>query len=59
MNRKVLLQKLEIILEEAARTEFWGSLEIELRKGVPVLLRKSTTERLNLEENPSAHKFPR
>ncbi len=56
MDRPTLLKKLDVLLNEAERTEFWGSLEIELRKGRPVLLRRSTTEKLNLEENPNVRR---
>ncbi len=54
MDRSSLLRKIEATLDEAAHSEFWGSIEIELRKGVPVLLKKHSSEKLNPEENPRA-----
>jgi len=55
MDRQALLKKLDAMLEDCGRREFWGAVEIEFRKGVPVLLKKHTSEKLNLEENPGAH----
>ncbi len=59
MDRQALLRRLEAILDEAERAEFWGSAEIEFRKGVPVLLKKHSSEKLNLEENPSGRHYHR
>jgi hypothetical protein len=46
MDKKAFLLKLENLLDDALRLKTFGHLEIELRAGHPVLLRKTTTERL-------------
>jgi hypothetical protein len=45
IERKTLLQKLDTLLDEAARTQMWGSFEIEVRDGVPLLIRTVKTEK--------------
>lgn len=55
MNRALLLKKLEGMLAAAEREKMWGNLEIEIRGGVPTVLRQLTTERLAEQpkgENP-------
>jgi hypothetical protein len=46
VEKQTLLRKLEAMLDEAERGSTWGTIEIELREGIPNLLRKSTTEKL-------------
>jgi len=46
VEKLTLLRKLETMLAEAERAHTWGTIEIELREGVPSLLRKSTTEKV-------------
>ncbi len=46
MEKQKLRQKLETMLDEAERSRTLGTIEIEHREGVPNLLRKSTTEKL-------------
>lgn len=43
MTKTALLKKLEAMLTTAEQERMWGNLEIELRGGVAVLIRKSTT----------------
>ncbi len=47
MDRKQLLEKLNIALEEWERNRAWGTIEIEVHDGAPVLLRKETKEKFN------------
>jgi hypothetical protein len=46
VEREKLIHKLDGMLDSAARERTWGSIEIELRDGVPVILRKASTEKL-------------
>lgn len=46
MTRAALLKKLDAVMTEAERAATWGNIEIEIRNGEAVLLRKSTTEKL-------------
>jgi hypothetical protein len=54
MTRAALLKKLDALMAEAERTGMWGNIEIEIRNGEGVLLRKSTTEKLT-ENNRYDH----
>jgi hypothetical protein len=49
MTRNALLKKLDAIMADAERNRMWGQLEIEIRDGEATLLRKSTTEKLSME----------
>jgi hypothetical protein len=49
MTRNALLKKLDAIMADAERSRMWGQLEIEIRDGEATLLRKSTTEKLSME----------
>jgi len=51
MEQPDLNRKLERMLAEAARERMWGSIEIEFQNGVAVLMRKSSTEKLETENN--------
>jgi hypothetical protein len=46
MDREKLIRKLDGMLDEADKARMWGTLEIEIRDGVPVIIRKSSTEKL-------------
>ncbi len=55
MDKQTLLRKLDSMLEEAARDRTWGLIEIDLKNGVPILLRKTTQEKLaSVEGYPRA-----
>jgi hypothetical protein len=58
MEKPELLRKLDAMLDAAARTGEWGSIEIEIRYGKPSVLRKTTTEKLEESTggNPRAAK---
>jgi hypothetical protein len=53
MTKNQLLKKLDAVMTEAERTNMWGEITIDVRKGEAVLLRKTTTEKLNPEEKYS------
>jgi len=55
MNREQLLQKLNAMLDEAERTETFGSIEIELRNGKVLLVRTIKTELINGREGDRTH----
>ena len=46
MEKPELLKKLDKMLDEARAAHTWGSIEIEIRDGVPVVLRTARTEKL-------------
>lgn len=46
VDKQTLLRKLDAMLEEFARNRSYGLIEIQISDGVPALLRKSTTEKL-------------
>lgn len=46
MTRAALLKKLEALIDDAARTRMWGTVEIQFNDGEPALIRKSETEKL-------------
>lgn len=49
MTKDALLKKLDNMLSQAEREKTWGQIEIELRDGTVALLRKTSTERFNIE----------
>lgn len=51
MERPELIRKLESMLDSVARERMWGSIEIEFQNGAPVRIRKSSTEKLEAENN--------
>ena len=50
MTKTALLKKLDAMLTTAEQERMWGNLEIEIRNGVAVVIRKSTTEKLDTAE---------
>lgn len=46
MDKRELLRKLETILDAAQRDRMWGKIELEIRDGVPAVLRELRTENL-------------
>jgi len=55
MDREKLIRKLDGMLDAADKDRLWGNIEIEIRDGVPVIIRKSSTEKLQSE----AERLPR
>ena len=51
MNKNTLLQKLEVILDEARRTSQWGEIIITLQYGEAVTLHETRTTKLKKEGN--------
>jgi len=58
MDKMTLLQKLERLLDEAARARAWVVFEIDVRNGVPTLLRRNQTEKLT-EDQPREYRTNR
>jgi hypothetical protein len=46
-----LLKELQEIFAEAARTEMWGTVEIDLQRGVPVVIRQTRSKKIEAENN--------
>jgi hypothetical protein len=59
MTKTALLKKLEAMLTTAEQERMWGNLEIEIRNGVAVVIRKSTTEKLETTENNRGQRYER
>lgn len=57
MTKNALLRKLEVVMTEAERSRMYGHLEIEIKNGEAVFLRKLTTERLGMENNSDAENY--
>jgi hypothetical protein len=52
MDRPQLLNKLEVMLDEAAKNNQWGEIQIVLRYGTPVLIHETRTTKL-IEGSPN------
>jgi hypothetical protein len=46
MDKITLLKKLELMLDEAAKTDQWGEIHIVLKYGIPVLIHETRTTKL-------------
>lgn len=51
MEKPELMKKLEAIFDDAARRKMWGTVEIEFRDGLPILIRKIETEKIQSTGN--------
>jgi hypothetical protein len=51
VDRAALIKKLEAMLDDAERTQAFGSIEIELRNGKPLLVRTIKTELIQCQGN--------
>jgi hypothetical protein len=47
MDKITLLKKLDAMLDEAARAQLYGSIEIQFANGQPTILRKNSTTKLD------------
>jgi len=56
VNPKVL-RELQEIFADAARTEMWGTVEIDFQRGVPVIIRQTRSKKLEAENNSHASKL--
>ncbi len=59
MSKMQILRKLETILDEMEHAKTWGTVELEIRDGAPVLIRKITTEKIEGEGKSHANRFSR
>ncbi len=59
MDKPALLQKLGTLLDEADRTRQWGNIDIEIRDGKPVVIRRSYTDKLTEDDNRGQRNFQR
>jgi hypothetical protein len=46
MNRDQLMQKLNAMLDDAERVTMFGTIELEIREGKPILIRTVKTEKI-------------
>lgn len=49
MDRKALVKKLEAMLDDFEKQRAWGTIEIEIRDGLPNFIRKMITEKIAQE----------
>jgi hypothetical protein len=49
-----VLKELQDIFADAARTEMWGTVEIDFQRGVPVIIRQTRSKKLEVENNSHA-----
>jgi hypothetical protein len=49
-----LLKELQEMCSEAARSEMWGTIEIDFQRGVPVVIRQTRSKKLEVENNSHA-----
>jgi len=49
VTKQALLKKIETILDELERTRAWGTIEIEVREGLPNFVRRTLTEKIAQE----------
>lgn len=59
MDKPTLLKKLDGLLDEARRTNQWGNIDIEIRNGTPVVIRRSYTDKLTEDDNRGQRNLPR
>ena len=52
MDKMQLLKRLETMLDSALATKQWGTIEITLRAGEPVVIHESRTTKLTKDWNP-------
>jgi hypothetical protein len=50
-----MLQKIEAMLAEFRKTRAWGTIELQISNGVPTLLRKEVTEKLEVRMGETRH----
>jgi hypothetical protein len=49
MTKAELLQKLDGMFDDLERNRAWGNIEIEVREGVPNMVRRTINEKLTQE----------
>jgi hypothetical protein len=54
VDKATLLQKLEAMFDDIARTRTWANVEIEFRDGIPSMVRVTKNEKLTAQENTRA-----
>ena len=50
MTKDGVLKKIGTLLDELERTKAWGTIEVEVRDGVPNMMRRSINEKLTPQE---------
>jgi len=51
MNKEQLLQRIGALLDEYAKTGLFGTIEVEIREGAPILIRTIKTEKFQCTGN--------
>jgi hypothetical protein len=53
-----LLKELQEMCSEAARSEMWGTIEIDFQRGVPVVIRQTRSKKLRGGEQLPCQSLP-
>lgn len=53
MNRQELVRRLEAMLDQMAAQRSFGTIELEVRDGAPILIRTIKTEKVEYRGNDS------
>ena len=59
MTKPDLLKKIDAMLTDLERTRAWGTIEIEVRDGVPNMIRRTLNEKLIAQENTRGPEYRR
>jgi hypothetical protein len=57
MNRTELVKRLEVMLDDAAKNRQFGSIEITLQNGEPVMVKETRNTKLYSEGTTHARRF--
>ena len=57
MNRPELIKQLEVMLDDAAKNRQFGSIEITLQNGEPMMLKETRNHKLYSEGAPHVRRF--
>jgi hypothetical protein len=59
MDKQQLLKRLELMIDEIARSRTWASVEIEFRDGVANMIRTTKNENLISQETTRDQRYER
>jgi hypothetical protein len=59
VEKEDLIRKLSGLLDDAKNARQWGNIDIEIRDGQPVVIRRSYTDKLTEDNNRGQRNFPR
>jgi hypothetical protein len=51
MHKDELIKKLDTMIDDASRTNLWGTIEINFQSGQPTIIKETRTTNLKAEGN--------